>query len=401
MKEKLRILLVGGGSSAHVLAPLLSRAGHEVSILTSRPSEWMKEITVQIQDRNERLLDQYSGTILQVSSDPSVVVPQSNVIILCMPVFAYRSALRHIAPFLMDKQEVFVGTVYGQAGFNWMVEEVKQQFNLPNISYFAFGLLPWICRTIKYGQLGVTYGVKAINVAAVQPNNAFDYLNKNLFCDICERWFGKGRFVQSTNFLSLTLSVDNQIIHPARCYGLYLSHGGCWERKSDIPYFYRDFDEQSATILRQIDNEYSTIRNYFKNNYPKYSWDYMLDYLALERFSYQSDNTDIRTSFTTSKTLGAIKPPVISDSSKGWKIDTGHRFFTDDIFYGLCIAKWIAEQIQIDVVTIDSVLEWAQNICKESIIENKKLKVNSDICGNIKYGIPPSYNRLSISEILD
>ena len=36
----------------------------------------------------------------------------------------------------------------------------------------------------------------------------------------------------------------------------------------------------------------------------------MLDYLGLERLSYRSENTDIRESFVTSKTLGAIKPPV-------------------------------------------------------------------------------------------
>ncbi len=311
MSDRLKIVLVGGGSSAHVLAPLLSNAGHHVSVLTSRPHEWWKTLTVQFQNCEGKLLKEYSGTVDHVSDEPSKLVPEADVCLLCMPVHVYRSALHRIAPHLKDSADSYVGTVYGQAGFNWMMEEIKQQYNLREISYFAFGLLPWICRTIQYGHVGVTYGAKAKNVAAVFPAAKFGWLNENLFFDVCERWCESGALVQSASFLSLTLSVDNQIIHPDRCYGLFLSHGGHWQNAAEIPFFYRDFDEQSAEILRMLDDEYSIIRAYFRKVYPEQSWDYMLDYLALERFSYQSANTDIRESFVSSKTLSAIKPPVV------------------------------------------------------------------------------------------
>ena len=78
-----------------------------------------------------------------------------------------------------------------------------------------------------------------------------------------------------------------------------------------------------------------------------------LDYLALERLSYQSENSDIRDSFATSATLGAIKPPTLQQEDGNWAIDTNHRFFTDDIGYGLCITKWVADQLGLTVPTID------------------------------------------------
>lgn len=87
---------------------------------------------------------------------------------LCMPVHQYRDALNRLAPHInRSKKDVFVGTVYGQAGFNWMVHEVERNHNLTNVVTFAIGLIPWICRTIKYGELGANYGTKAVNVVAV------------------------------------------------------------------------------------------------------------------------------------------------------------------------------------------------------------------------------------------
>jgi opine dehydrogenase len=319
-----------------------------------------------------------------------------------MPVCKYRFALHGLAPHLAKDKEVFVGTIYGQAGFNWMVDEIKSKFDLNNITTFAIGLIPWICRIIEYGKVGVTYGCKELNLVAVSPPNRFAELNDILLKNICERWLKKGSFRQAANFLSLTLSVDNQIIHPSRCYGLFLKYDGKWANKEDIPYFYRDYDQKSADLLQELDADFSKIRDTIKAKYPQQDFQYMLDYLGLERLSYQSENTDIRESFTTSLTLGAIKPPTIQLESGEWIIDKDHRFFTDDIHYGLCIAKWIADQLALDVPTIDSIIDWAQQLRNEKIIEGNRLLLNSEsLTSEFMSGIPPVYGLNSIDAILD
>lgn len=95
----------------------------------------------------------------------------------------------------------------------------------------------------------------------------------------------------------------------------------------------------------------------------------MLDYLALEHFSYSSQSADIRTSFTQSPTLTAIQTPVVQTSDDNWELDTNGRFFTDDIYYGIAIAKWIAEQIEVAVPTIDSIMRWVQQLRNECLID--------------------------------
>ncbi len=248
--EKKEVTIVGGGSSAHVLIPFLSGAGFAVNLLTRKPKEWSQKVDVQLHTIHGEIQEEFSGTLTKVSDNPAEVIPQARFVILCMPVCKYRFALHGLAPHLAKDKEVFVGTIYGQAGFNWMVDEIKNKFDLSNITTFSVGLIPWICRIIEYGKVGVTYGCHEINIVAVSPPNRFSELNDILLKNICERWLKKGSFRQAANFLSLTLSVDNQIIHPSRCYGLFLRYDGKWAHKEDIPYFYRDYDQKSADLLQ-------------------------------------------------------------------------------------------------------------------------------------------------------
>lgn len=396
------VTIVGGGASAHVLVPFLSSAGHEVQLLTRQPQRWSDRIRLELQSIDEEVEQTFDGTLARTSDDAAELVPLSDAVVLCMPVSAYRGALHQIAPHLSRERSVAVGTIYGQAGFNWMVGEIAEKFDLDSIVAFAVGLIPWICRVREYGSVGVTYGSKQRNVVAVSPRERFDELNEDLLDAICARWLGKGAFELADSFLSLTLSVDNQIIHPSRCYGLYQRYGGRWTSREEIPYFYRDFDELSADLLRDLDADYSQVREAIKSRFPHRQFPYMLDYLGLERLSYQSENTDIRESFVTSKTLGAIKPPVRQEADGSWVIDTDHRFFTDDISYGVCIAKWMAQELEVTVPTIDAIIAWAQELRGERYIEDGRLLVSSDsLAGPLRSGIPPVYGKQTIEDVVD
>lgn len=401
MKKKL--VICGGGSSAHTLIPFLKDSIFDVSLFTSRPNEWNKTVELEYQEPSGKVIDTFSGELKKASSNPKELFPNADYVVFCMPVYKYREALLTIAPFLNKDKEVFIGTIYGQGGFNWMVDEIKKEYSLLNIVTFAFGLIPWVCRTVEYGKKGVTYGSKAKNYAAVSPKSYFKQVNKELLEDVCFKWFGKGEVEQSDNFISLTLSVDNQIIHTSRCYGLYKVYGETWKNKEDVPMFYRDYDDVSAQLLAELDADYSKIRNRIIEKYPDNDYKFMLDYLALERYSYQSANTDIKESFITSQTLVAIDTPTIQNKDGFWEIDKNHRFFMDDIYYGNCIAKWMAEQLDIEVPTIDAILQWAQLIRKEKFIDgNNKLILNSkDLCEPLKSGIPSFYGFNSINDIIN
>jgi hypothetical protein len=400
--KNLTVTIVGGGASAHLLIPLLSSSGYTVNILTRKPDRWSKNIELQYHDFDGAVLKKFHGKLNEISSEPEAVITEADIVILCMPVSVYRHALHRIAPHLNTDKDVYVGTVFGQGGFNWMVNEIKQVFNLNNIITFSFGLIPWICRVYEYGKTGITYGVKPINIAAVDPADQFSFLNKNLFEKVCLDWFGKGAFEQANHFLSLTFSVDNQILHPARCYGLFKKHGGEWEEAEDIPYFYRDFDQLSADILARLDADYSEIRQKIRETYPQKKFPYMMNYLKQDRYTNKTPEYTVLESILRSKTLGAIKAPTVQTEEGTWSIDTNHRFFTDDIHYGLCIAKWVADYFELEVPTIDKIIRWAQDLRQEDLIADGELQLDSrDLNQGFKSGIPEYYGHQNIDQIVD
>jgi hypothetical protein len=403
MLNKLTITLVGGGNSAHVLIPFLESSGHMVNLLTRRPNDWQDTVTCDLTMMDNTVTKTFTGSINVKSSDPIDVIPYADAIILCMPVHQYRAALERVAPYInKSKKEVFVGTIYGQAGFNWIVHEMERDFNLTNIICFAVGCIPWICRTLKYGSHVANYGGKLVNIVAVSPREQFDSLNNKLLNDISVTQLGVGKFVQACSFISLTLSVDNQIIHPSRCYGLWKQTAGKWPNLETVPYFYRDFDDISAMVLTDVDNDYSAIRSAIRKRFPDRPFKYMLNYFDLEKLCHGSKHVDIKASFRDSKQLGLIKTPTIEDDDGSQKLDTSCRFFTDDIPYGLLIAKWIGEQLDVKTPAIDEVIQWSQRLRGEKwLTEDNKINYPYAMSHKQSSGIPPAYGITSVDKILD
>lgn len=390
-------------SSAHVLIPFLGEMGHTVHLFTRRPENWKDTVECDITDglTNEET-ESHKGVLTLKSKDPSVVIPDADIIILCLPVHQYRPVLDQLAPHVNKDKEVFVGTIFGQAGFDWMVKSslVKGQ-GLNNVVYFAIGEIPWICRTQTYGERGMNYGAKVLNVVAVSPYDRFQRLNEIFLEDISLKPMGKGRFEQACSFLSLTLSVDNQTIHPARCYGLWKKSGGVWDSKSKVPYFYRDFDKESADILEKLDAEYELIRQAIRQKFPEKKFPFMLGYVELEKLNHKSKHVDILSSLKDSVQLASIKTPTAEGADGRQYLDTNFRFFKDDIPYGLLIAKSLAEMLNVDTPFIDEVIGWAQSLRNEKFLEDGK--INRDFCFSEKYlcGIPEIYGYSAIEELVD
>lgn len=389
----MKVTIVGGGSSAHTLIALLGNSGHEVNIYTRKPEKWGSKIKLDYVDPKGTHINSITGELKTASHDKREVITGADLIILCLPVYKYRDMIDDIFPYLSEDKKVFIGTIYGQGGFNWMVEDNMAKYPGKDVSYFAIGLIPWICRTKEYGHNATTYGAKELNYVAMQHKNDFEYLNKEFFRHICFDWFQKGEFELADSFISISLCVDNQIIHTTRMFGLFKEFGGEWATNDDVPFFYKDYTENSANILRDLDKDYAKIRNHIKNMHKDFNFEFMLDYLELERKSYGSSNTNIKASFVESPTLGQIKTPVVFDESKQkYVLNKDHRFFYDDIYFGLCIAKWFALEFKLEVKTIDDILYWAQDLLDVKILDKDGEFDHEFLTQDIYRSIPTSYN---------
>ena len=202
--KKLNITLIGGGNSSHTIIPLLSNSGHSVSLYTRNPEKWSKNVTMEYTNKEGKVIDSLRGKLKYASNKPQEIIPDSDIIILSLPVSVYRLMLQNIAPYIDKNRKVYIGVIYGQGGVNWMMDNLIAKFNLNNLIYFSVGLLPWITRTKEYGKIGINYGPKKNNVIALNNKDEFNYLNEVILNDLCFSYFKTGKFTLADTFLSLT-----------------------------------------------------------------------------------------------------------------------------------------------------------------------------------------------------
>ncbi|MCQ2317761.1 MAG: NAD(P)-binding domain-containing protein [Bacteroidales bacterium] len=87
------IVIVGGGNSAHVLIPLLSKTDFDISVLTSSPDDWSHTVALEYQNTDGEVLQVFKGKTETITNNPQSCIPSADYIVLCMPVHKYREAL--------------------------------------------------------------------------------------------------------------------------------------------------------------------------------------------------------------------------------------------------------------------------------------------------------------------
>ena len=66
------------------------------------------------------------------------------------------------------------------------------------------------------------------------------------------------------------------------------------------------------------------------------------------------------------------------------------------------LQKWMADQLSLNVPTIDNIIKWAQQLRNELIIDGDKLLLDSEsLTTEFMSGIPPVYGLNSIDDIMD
>jgi len=378
MEKNIRnVTIIGGGNSAHVIIPLLAKQGYHITLLTRKPNKWKSTIVLDYNDSEGHLIKRIKGNIDKISDNYQEVINKTDLVLLCLPVHIYPEIIDRIGSCIKGDKKIIIGTIYGQGGFNWMVENTMKKYNLTNVEYFAYGLIPFICRIKEYGQSAITYGSKQKNLVATSSQELYDELAESFLDDCCFYFFNEGKFYKVPNFISLTLSVDNQIIHPCRLFDLYKLFGGHWNTLEEIPYFYRDFTHTAANTMKAIDMDLDKIRAAIKDKYKDTDYSMMLNYMDLEKFSYSFPIDTVYSSFIDSETLNNIKTPVIKTVG-GYDISKKSRFFTDDIFYGLCIFKSIAQYLDVATSNLDELLRWAEKTTG-IVILTKDNKLNTSL----------------------
>lgn len=326
----MRICICGGGNLGHVCAGFLANRGHQVSILTTKPERWSQTIVVVAPDGS------FKGKLAQVSSHPDEVIPQAEIVLVCLPGFAIHDELTKIKPYL--SKNCLVGTVVSSTGFFFEAFEVLSS----DIALFGFQRVPFISRIIEYGQKAELKGYKdSLHVAIEQTEN------KESVRVVLEQLFEKP-VTLAGSFYEVSLSNSNPILHPSRLYTMWKDWqpGIVYPRN---PQFYAEWTLEASTLLLQMDDEFQSLLK--KLGLKEGCIPPILDY-------YESTDADSLTQKLRSiKAFQNISSPMKAVEG-GFIPDFSSRYFTEDFPYGMRFIVETAQKHHVSIPTTENIYQW-------------------------------------------
>ena len=330
----MRICICGGGNLGHVCAGFLANRGHQVSILTTKPECWSQILEIVAPDGS------FEGKMTQVSSHPDEVIPQAEIVLVCLPGFAIHDELTKIKPHLSKNS--LVGTVVSSTGFFFEAFKV-----LPtDIPLFGFQRVPFISRTIEYGRKAELKGYKdSLHVAIEQTED------QESVRDILERLFEKP-VTQADSFYEVSLSNSNPILHPSRLYTMWKDWqpGIVYPRN---PQFYAEWTLEASTLLLQMDKELQQLLRVLglkEGCIPP-----VLDY-------YESTDADSLTQKLRSiKAFQNIASPMKAVEG-GFIPDFSSRYFTEDFPFGMRFIVETAQKHHVSIPITENIYHWGLSI---------------------------------------
>lgn len=343
--------ICGGGNIAHSLIGLLGAdPANELRLLTRKPEKWQKQIFVKNMEGADLI-----GEINLISDDPALIIPECEIILLALPSQARESLIKQIAPFITNG--TWVGSFPGMGNFELICHKylpLKEK----NIRVFASQRVPCIARVSEYG--------KEVVMTSKKGSMAVATLNPNLVKEISELLAPllNMQILPLNNFLEVTLSTSNPILHPARMYALFkdFKEGETWDKN---PTFYESWNLESSEVLIKIDEEVHTLIDKIP-----------LKLKGIKPLSehYDSGNAEELTQKLTGiQAFKGILSPM-KKTEEGYVPDLDSRYFIEDISYGLILIKDIANLFSISTPTIDQVIYWAQNLLNKNYLIAGELK---------------------------
>lgn len=337
----MKICICGGGSLGHVCAGVFSSIkGVSVNVYTQHPELWSKEISVT-DLQNKR----YVGNIAVVSNSPQETVSNSDIVFLCLPGFLIEKTLLAIKPYIVPS--TIVGSIVSSTGFFFQAHKIL----LANTKLFGFQRTPFIARISEYGKSASLLGYKPEICVAVE-----NVADKEAFRKGIEKLFITPTILLN-NYYEACLTNSNPILHTGRLYGLWHTWHG--EILPACPFFYKDWNVESSSIIIEMDNEFMQLLDTL--HVDKIRIPTLLDY-------YESTDA-----FSLAQKLSSIPAfqSILSPMKKkdfGWVPDFASRYFTEDFPYGLRFIKELAKERNIETPMIDRVYCWGMNMLGHSYL---------------------------------
>ena len=333
--KKIKICILGGGNIGTLLLADLSKNA-SVRLFTSKPDIWKNEI--EVYDSNNNL--KYVGYADIISNNPDKVVTDADIIISTLPSQIFPEIMSIIKPYINPK--AWIGIMPGSGGNEFYLRSILRSDQV----IFGFQRVHGISRIKEYGSSVYDLGKKSELFIGSMPSNMAASISKKI-----ESLIGIPCF-PVPNYLSITLTPSNPILHTSRLYSLFKDYRETvW---NNMVLFYREWDDFASDTLIGADQELQILCSKIDG----------LDLLHVKSLKehYESKTSEQMTNKIRSiEAFKDIHSPMLKEGDK-YIPDFNSRYFNEDFPYGLCIIKSFCHLAGVKTPIIDKILHWYESI---------------------------------------
>ncbi len=367
--------VVGAGNSAHVTAGLIAsqpdwtctvyapRDGERQSLRAGAAKGGIR-VCYSDDDGGEVVV----GVPRAISQHASDVVPDCELIILCLPALAFDENAADIAPFV--DEGAMIGAICGTNGVDWCIDAAMAAVGRSPDTYGVFALqnLPWACRVSEPGVSVEVLGVKPFMEIVARPSANVDEFATMLggLLRLPLRPVGGG-------FVGIGLSNLCQVIHPAVIHDNFVD----WDGETpyaEKPLFYQGLSEKAAADMALVSDEIKTICAYLEHEFAGLDLSvvtHIFDWTLRAYGKYITDDSTLRTRFSSNQAYAGLTCPMLP-AGDGWRPDFQARYLSEDIPYNLVAVRGLAELCGVTTPTIDRLITWAQGaLGREYLVDGK------------------------------
>ena len=220
------------------MAAEMAHKGHEVTMYTSKPAKWNKEISVL--DEGDNVL--MTGILKHITYDLAEAVENAELIWVVVPAEMFIGMGQRIVPLIQTGQ--MVGVVPGSGGAEFAFRGVIEKGGI----LFGLQRVHSIARIEEYGKSVHMLGRKRKLELGSIPARKSAQLNEivgEMFDMPC---------TALPNYLSVTMTPSNPILHTTRLYAMFKDYkpGTVYPRNF---LFYEEWTQLSSEMLIACDAE--------------------------------------------------------------------------------------------------------------------------------------------------
>lgn len=198
-----KITVIGGGSTGHAAAALLTKKGFEVTLCDKE--EFAGELHA-VELNGGILLRGCAGrgiyTPACVTQNFEKAVKNAELLFICVPAGRHREIAEKIAPYMKGEQSVLI--LPGNLG-SFIFQEIFERHNVPDsviLAEMEGNLCP--CRLTAPAEVTVGLPVRAKRIAALPGRRTEEFIERNQ---------GVLEFTGNNNVLEGALLSDNYVLH--------------------------------------------------------------------------------------------------------------------------------------------------------------------------------------------